>query len=237
MTAFITLVSGKGGVGKTTATINIGQALLSLGQKVIILDGNMASPNIALHLGVINPKATLNQFLRKEKDIREILHQHASGLRFIPASPSYKEFQKTNSNLSEIFEHLDGLADFVLVDAPSGYHADVTSIVRHCQEALIIANPTLSSCVEALKTIEVVKQHNNITINVILNMTHNERHELKTAEIEALLDKPILSNIRADKKVRKSQHQQVPLNYRYPHSRIAKQFKDIAQYISMYRTV
>ena len=69
MTRFIALVSGKGGVGKTTATLNIGHALSKQGKKVLLLDANMVTPNLALQLGILNPKDTLNQFLRKEKNL------------------------------------------------------------------------------------------------------------------------------------------------------------------------
>ncbi|HLC70564.1 MAG TPA: AAA family ATPase [Candidatus Nanoarchaeia archaeon] len=117
MTRFIALVSGKGGVGKTTSTINVGQALTNLGHKVILLDANLVTPNLGIHLGLMNPPNSLNKFLRKEKSLKEITYLHESGLSLIPASPSYAEYQKTNvQKLSEIFEHLDEGADFVLVD-------------------------------------------------------------------------------------------------------------------------
>jgi len=65
MTKFVALVSGKGGVGKTTCTLSLGHALASLGKEVVLVDGNIATPNLALHLGLMNPEGTLNQFLRK----------------------------------------------------------------------------------------------------------------------------------------------------------------------------
>ena len=121
MTRFVTFVSGKGGVGKTTTTLNVGHALAKLGKKVLLLDANLVTPNLALHLGLLNPESTLNDFLRKDKNIQEITYLHQSGISLIPASPSLAEYQKTNpQHLTEIFEHLDELNDFVLVDAPSG---------------------------------------------------------------------------------------------------------------------
>ena len=70
MTRFITLVSGKGGVGKTTTAINLGQALTDMGKKVVVVDANLVTPNIGIHLGVMNPEGTINKFLRKEKDLK-----------------------------------------------------------------------------------------------------------------------------------------------------------------------
>ncbi|MBU1974172.1 MAG: AAA family ATPase [Nanoarchaeota archaeon] len=94
MTKFVALVSGKGGVGKTTSTINLGYALTSLGKKTILLDANLTTPNLALHLGFIDPEKTLNEFLRKESSLQEITYQHDSGINFIPASHAYQESQK-----------------------------------------------------------------------------------------------------------------------------------------------
>src|SRR3989344_5213965 len=121
MTKFVGLVSGKGGTGKTTATLNLGLALAKRDKKVLLLDANLVTPNLALHLGFINPEGTVNKFLRKEAGIKDIIYLHESGISLIPASPSYAEFQKTNSEkIPEIFEHVENLADIVLVDAPSG---------------------------------------------------------------------------------------------------------------------
>ena len=84
------------GVGKTTSTLNVGQALVNLGKNVVLLDGNIATPNLAIHLGFMNPEGTLNKFLRREKSLTEITYLHESGISVIPSSPSYAEFQKTS---------------------------------------------------------------------------------------------------------------------------------------------
>jgi septum site-determining protein MinD len=234
MTRFIALVSGKGGVGKTTAAINIAQALLHLKQKVLLLDANLSTPNIGLHLGVINPQATVNHFLRRQKTISEITHTHASGLSFVPASPSYKEFQKSSpEKLVEIFEHLDNMADFVIVDAPGGHGEEVNHILKNCDEALIVVNPTLSSAMEALKVIEAAKQHNSIIAGVVLNMSNGGRHELKPSEVTELLGYPLIANIRTHRKFRKALHRQTPLTYEFPYSRLSRQFKNIAEHLNL----
>src|SRR3989344_6455381 len=97
MTKFIAFVSGKGGVGKTTSTLNVGQALASLGKEVVLVDANIVTPNLAIQLGFMNPEGTLNKFLRKEKSLKEITYLHESGISLIPASPSFHEYQKTKS--------------------------------------------------------------------------------------------------------------------------------------------
>ncbi len=230
MTKFIAFVSGKGGVGKTTSTLNVGQALTDLGHKVTLLDANLMTPNLAIHLGFINPEGTVNKFLRKEKALKEVVYLHESGLSIIPASPSYNEFQKTNpQQLTEIFEHLENTADFILIDAPSGLGYEVSQVLKNTDEVIIVVNPNLSSVTDALKTIQLAKAHNNIISGIILNMTHHGWHEMKPEEIENILGHPIIANIKHDRKIRKSVHQQMPLNYLYPRSNSAKEFQKVAQ--------
>ncbi len=233
MTKFIAVVSGKGGVGKTTTTINLGQALTNLGKKVVLVDGNLVTPNLALHLGLISPEGTLNKFMRKEKSLKEVLYLHECGISMIPASPSYSEFQKTNpQKLDKVFEHLNKVADIILVDAPSGLGYEVSQILKNSDEALIIVSPTLSSVMDGLKTIQLAKSYNNTITGAVLNMSHGGRHELKKSEVEEILGFPIIAEVRHDRKMRKALHKQMPLNFLYPRSRSARQFTALAQHIS-----
>ncbi len=234
MTKFIAIVSGKGGVGKTTTTLNLGQALYNSGKKVTLLDGNLVTPNLALHLGLVNPQNTLNQFLRQEKDLRDVIYLHECGISLIPGSPSYNEFQKTNSqNLAEAFEHLDESTDFVLIDSPSGLGFDVSQILKHSDECLLVVNPTLSSVMDALKTMQLAKSHNNTIAGIILNKSNKGRHELKEEEVAEILGFQILANIQSTRKFRKSLHKQMPLAYLYPRSKSAKQFKNLANHLCL----
>ena len=235
MTRFIALISGKGGVGKTTSAINIGHALLKLNRSVTVLDANLMTPNLATHLGLVNPPATLNQFLRQEKELHEIMYVHSSGLQIIPASNSYEDCQNTNpQQLFEIFEHLDNFSEFVLVDTPSGLGEEINQVLKNTDEALIVVNPNLSSVMDSLKSIQLAREHNNIIPGILLNMTNNGRHELKTAEIESILHSPIIGKVRFDRKIKKSLHQGMPLNHIYPYSKSAREFRRVADYLCNY---
>jgi septum site-determining protein MinD len=235
MTRFIAILSGKGGVGKTTTTVNVGHALAKQGYSTLLVDANLATPNIGVHLGLLNPSATLNHFLRKEKHIRDIIHSHESGVSFAPASPSYAEFQKTNpKDMHKLFEHLDNTLDFVLIDCPSGFGPELHAVLKHTDEALIVANPTTSSVMEALKSLEIAKSHNNIIPGIVLNKTHFfSKFQLSTPEVEDLLGLHVIGCIKNDKKIRKSHHLTTPVTSKYPRSKSAKEFSKIADTIAM----
>ncbi len=234
MTKFVALVSGKGGVGKTTCTLNVGQALAKLGRKVVLVDANLATPNLALQLGLLNPQGTLNKFLRREKELKDVTYLLESGISIIPASPSYEEFQKTNpQKLVQLFEHLDETADFVLIDSPSGLGYDLQQILKNSDEALIVVNPTLSSVIDALKVTQLAKANNNTIAGVILNLSNFGFNELSKAQVENILGHPVIANIRNCRKMRKANYRQKPVNCSYPHSRPAREFAKVAKHLSL----
>ena len=232
MTKFIAIISGKGGVGKTTTILNLGSALMKRGKKVILLDANFMTPNLSLHLGVPSPKSHLNDFLKKKKSLNEVIHIHHSGLNFIPSSISYQDFKKTNpENLSEGFEHLENLADFVLVDSPAGLGHELIHILKNTDETIVIVNPNLSSLVDALKAIELAQENNNIISGIVLNMTNKGKHELHKKDVEETLGHPIVANVQLDKKIRKALYQQVPSYYLSPRSRSSKEYDKLAKHL------
>ena len=233
MTKFVAVVSGKGGAGKTTSTLNLGQALTDSGKKVILLDANLVTPNLSIQLGFMNPEGTINKFLRKEKNLKEITYLHESGISLIPASPSFSEFQKTNpQNISKIFEHLQNTVDIVLIDSPSGLGFEVEQVLKNTDEAVVVVNPTISSVVDALKTIQIAKENNNFIAGVLLNMSNGGRNELKVSEIEEILGHPVIANIKHDRKIRKSLHNKMPVTYKYPRSRSSKEFQKLADHFN-----
>jgi len=232
MTRFVALVSGKGGVGKTTTALNVAHALHRAGKQVILVDANIATPNVGLQLGLIQPEGTLNKFLRKEKGLHDIIYRHESGVTLIPSSLSLQEFQNTDpKKMTEIFGHLDNISNFVLVDAPSGLGVEVNEILKNTDEVLIVANPNLSSVMDALKTIQLAQEHNNTIAGVILNMSNYGWSELKPDEVEKILGYPIVANIRHDRKFRKALLKQSPLGQLYPRSRSAMEFRKVAQHL------
>lgn len=237
MTRFVALISGKGGVGKTSVTLNLGHSLANQGKKVVLVDANLATANLGHHLGKVSHTGTLNQFLRKEKHIHEVLQQHESGFSYIPASSSYLEFQKTNpERIGKVMEHLDRAHDIVLFDAPSGMGTDLSTLLEHTDEVLVVTTPTMSSVMEALKSMEVAKAKGNILTGVVLNMTHGGKHELSEKEVKELLGVPIIANIGHNRKMHQAQHNGLPLAEMGIFSRWsqpAKEFQKLSDHILM----
>ncbi|HIH11636.1 TPA: P-loop NTPase [Candidatus Woesearchaeota archaeon] len=234
MTKIVTIASGKGGVGKTTTAVNLAHALQYIGKKAIVVDANLMTPNVAIQLGMMNPTATLNRFLRKDNGLHEIIHQHECGVSFIPSSPSYQEYRKTDfEKISKVFDQLQNVTDIVLVDAPSGLGPDVRHLLQLSDELLIVANPTQSSVMDALKTIKLALAEKTFIAGIVLNMAHGGRHELKPQEVEEITGFPLLATIKDDRKFRKAGYKNLPLHHVYPRSRSAKELRNVASFLAL----
>ena len=94
MKQIIVITSGKGGVGKTTTAINLGAAMNHFGSEVLIIDGNLSTPNVGIHLGAPEVPVNLNHVLQKKAKAFEAIYEHDSGLKIMPSSLSISELSK-----------------------------------------------------------------------------------------------------------------------------------------------
>src|SRR3989338_8232232 len=94
MKRVIVITSGKGGVGKTTTAINLGAAINHFGRDVLIVDGNLTTPNIGVHFGSPEVPVNLNHVLSGKAEAFEAVYEHDSGVKIIPSSLSIKELKK-----------------------------------------------------------------------------------------------------------------------------------------------
>ncbi len=234
MTRFIAVVSGKGGAGKTTAAINVAHALTLQGRKTILLDANLQTPHVGTYLGKVSPPVSLNHVLHGTRAWHDALCHHESGLYFVPASASYAEYLRTDQGrFSEIFEHLDEHAEFVVVDSPPGLGSEVRQVLRECDEALLVVMPTPGAVLDALKTVQLVKEENTLLAGVLLNMVHKERGELTAKEVEHLLGTKVLGTVPFDRKVLRSMHKAQPVGHLYRRSKAAREFRKTAEFLCL----
>ena len=108
MAKLITITSGKGGVGKTTTAINIAAALNAQGKEVVVLDANLTTPNIGLHLGAPIVPVSLNHVLLGKAKLSDAIYEHESGTKIIPSSLSVKELKRLNhGKLKEVGKKIE----------------------------------------------------------------------------------------------------------------------------------
>jgi septum site-determining protein MinD len=228
MTRFIAVASGKGGVGKTTTSINLGVALKNIGKDCIVLDGNLTTPDIALHLGVPRLPVTLHDVLEGKKSILDATYLHASGLKVIPADISFKALKKINlKKLKSVFNGLKGTSEIVIIDCGAGLSKDVISVMRFADEVLVVTNPELVAVINALKTIKVAEENNVTVLGVVLNKV-GINDEMSIKNVETLVDKPVIATIPETEDTKRALKAKHPLVYCYPRSNAAKSFERLA---------
>ena len=230
------VLSGKGGVGKTTVSVNLGLAMHKLGEDVIVVDGDMKNPNFGLHLGVFDYHTTIQDVLERDypstmdpsergSSILDALHIHKTGLRFIPASISLQYLNIDSTSLKDTFASIDS---DVLIDSPPGLGKDVTSVLEACDEIIIVTAPHLPDLTDCLKTIQVARDMGVTIKGIVLNSARGKSYEVSTQEIEAISATKILQAIPWDERVLKSLSMKVPVVESYPHSRASIAFYKLA---------
>src|SRR3989338_5311955 len=136
MTRFIAVLSGKGGVAKTTTSISLGAALTGFGKDVIVVDANLTTPNVGLHLGVPVVPVNLHHALQNKNKIKDAIYMHHQGTKIIPASISVADLMETDpQKLPRTIADLKKLnPDFVILDGAAGLGREALSAIYAADE-------------------------------------------------------------------------------------------------------
>ena len=233
MTRIIGITSGKGGVGKTTTVSNLGIALVNMGKKVIILDANVTTPNLSLHLGIPFYPITLHDVIKRKVPIEKAIYNHVSGLKIIPASLAASEVKDIDMDKFEsLLWNLLGKADIIILDAAAGLGREAIAAIEASDEIIIITNPEIPAVTDALKTIKIAEERGTKVLGVVVNRCKAHKHEMSLKDIRRMVEIPILVSIPEDSNVPKSISKKTPLVSLKPNSQAAVEFRRLAEEIA-----
>lgn len=226
----IAVVSGKGGVGKTTFTANAGLALKNLGKEVTVIDGDMSNSNLGIQLGFFQFPLGVQDALEGNIAVEKAVYSHPSGLRVVPSSVSLSCVRNAPGarRLRRLMEEIRGI---VLVDSPPGISRDVQDIMSSCGSFIVVTNPEIPAVTDALKIIQVAGELGNEPLGIVLNRT-GDRYELRPEEVESMCGLRVLGCVPEDRAVRRSIFNRNPVVYERPHSRSSVAFMEIASALS-----
>lgn len=223
------ITSGKGGVGKTNFTINLGLALMKQGYRVMVLDADLGLANVDVILG-LKAQYNLSHLIKGEKSIREIITVTPTGLQVIAggsgmhelANLPRKKLQRFIKSLSE----LEGMADILLIDTGAGLSRSVMSFVMAADEVIVIATPEPTSITDAyglVKTLYNTRPESKV--HLVVNRVENAQEADETASkftvvAQKFLQFPVatLGYVLDDHLVSKAVKNQEPFFIRYPKS-------------------
>ena len=228
MTRFITILSGKGGVGKTTIAINLAAALRRLGRDVILLDANLTTPDVGLYFGISNFPVTLNDFIKGESELNDAIYLHPRGFKVLPTGIDHNDLKYHDADFKKIFKKLQGLTEIVVIDGPTGLGKDVRDLLKHSDEILIVTNPDILSVTNALKTSKLAEEHDSTVLGVVLNNMNKSDYEMDVNSVEAMLSIPVISELDYDETITKARIERKPLIFNYPRDETSVNIKALA---------
>jgi len=225
----IVITSGKGGVGKTTTSINLGAAMNYFGKDVLIIDGNLSTPNIGIHLNSPEVPVNLNHVLAKKSDPEEAVYEHHSGIKILPSSLSIKELRKkTPKKIKDFKKDFEKISDFVIVDSAAGLGEEAISVIEMADDIIIVTNPELPAITDALKTIKLAEQMKKNVLGVIMTRVKRNKIEMKPETVKEMLEIPVLGMVPEDLDVQKSINLKDAVVNIFPKSKPARAYKEIA---------
>ncbi|MFA5405755.1 MAG: cell division ATPase MinD [Candidatus Nanoarchaeia archaeon] len=232
MTKVVCIASGKGGVGKTTSVVNLGSALSKFGYDTIIVDGNIGTPDLGMHLGMSNNGTSFHDVLKGDKSIYESVYIHPNGSKVIPSSINmWGVLNLSKDRIKKEINRLNGLCDIVLIDCAPGINDESTACIKACDEVIIITNPDVPSVTDALKTISLANQNGKQVVGAIINKSAGKNYEMSTTNIQEFLGVPVISVVPDDNNVRRSLNEMKAVVDSYPYSKASIGFKKAAAII------
>lgn len=228
MSKLIVITSGKGGVGKTTTAINLGAAINFFKKDVLVIDANLSTPNIGVHLNSPEVPINLNHVLLRKAEAFEAVYEHKSGMKIMPASLSMKELKKIKPERTKDFKsEFKKIADYIIVDCAAGLGNEAVSIMDMADEIIIVTNPEMPAITDALKTIKLAEDMRKKVLGIIVTRVKKNKIELSPETVKDMLEVPILGMIPEDINISKALNYKEAVVNLYPKSKSSRAYKEI----------
>ena len=240
----ITVTSGKGGVGKTSISINLAIQLTRLGKRVVVFDADFGLANIEVMLGV-RPQYNLADMMFRGKDLTDIITQGEEGISFISGGSGIQELASMNREqvmfLTSRLIALDKFADVIIVDTGAGISDSVLEFVLASTEVLLVATPEPTSITDAYALLKALNRKEEFvkedtSIKMISNRVKNDAEgqnvfEKMSVVSEKFLNIPItyLGPVPMDDQISKAVMRQKPVSVLNPEAPSSKAIKQIAE--------
>ena len=177
MTKKIVITSGKGGVGKTTVTANVGYMLAKLGLKVLLVDVDFGLNNLDVVVGVENKVLydILDVFEGRCRARQALIQcDERKNLFILPSGNMNSQSMMTGQNVKLVIENLSPLFDYVLIDCPAGIDVGFHRAISCAQNAIVVATPNITSLRDADKVISVLDSYKLDSVGLVVNRARGD---------------------------------------------------------------
>lgn len=239
----IAVSSGKGGVGKTSLSVNLALCLAKMGRRVTLFDADLGMANAEVMLGLV-PPYSLYEVLYGEKTLEEITVQGPLGINVISGGSGFLEMANLDRDrrhrLLKMLNQFSGRDDFVLIDTGAGINKNVLGFVAAAGEVIIVVTPEPTSLTDAYALIKVLanfKVHSEVRL--VVNRAADRREAMRTlgriqAAGERFLEIKInsLGWIPEDRSVSQAIKRQEPFFLTSPNSPASRSVAGIAEFLA-----
>lgn len=230
MTRFIGIVSAKGGVGKTTTSINLSIALHEFKQNILLIDANTSTPSVGISLGAPIVDLGLNDILKKG-DIEDAVHYHDSGLKVIPSRLELKERSASNlRNFKKFFNKINGMVDIALFDSAAGVTEEASLIMDLVDELIVVTTPDPQSVTAALKSVKIAEEIGKDITGIVLTRSNNS-YDMPKSQIESMMGYPVIGVIPEDSNIRFAANKQNAAIHLYPRAPSSIAYRNLAAHL------
>jgi len=222
----IGVVSLKGGVGKTSAVVSLGDAFAKFGKKVLLIDGNFSSPNLGIHLNVINPEITLHHVLDRKANIGDAIYK-LDNFDILPCSV----FSKTQINPLKLRDKINILKkkyDIILIDSSPVLNEETLGVMLASDGLLVITTPDYPTLSTTLKAVKIARQKDIPIIGLVINKIYNKDFELSLEDIENAAEVPVMAMIPHEVNVLKALSEFTPSTTYKPRSKASVEYRKLA---------
>lgn len=231
----ITITSGKGGVGKTTTTANIGIALARLNNRVIVIDADIGLRNLDVVMGLENRIVyDLVDVVEGRCRLRQamIKHKQFPNLYLLPAAQTRDKTAVSPADMIHIIDKLRNEFEFIIIDSPAGIERGFRNAIAPADEVLIVTNPEISAVRDADRIIGLLEANHKGPGKIILNRLNYQmvkKGEMLSAEdVKDILGLDVIGIVPEDEYVIPASNSGVPVALN-ENSRAGVAFRNIAR--------
>jgi flagellar biosynthesis protein FlhG len=238
----VAVTGGKGGVGKTNVSVNLGVAAAEMGQKVMLLDADLGLANIDVVLG-LHPKFDLSHVMRGECTLEEALVEGPFGLKVIPGASGVQGLAELSpaehAGLIRAFSEVAADTELLIVDTAAGISDTVLSFSRASHEIVVVVCDEPASITDAYAIIKLLnRDYGHQRFRILANMVrsaqegrdlYNKMCRVTDRYLDVTLS--FMGAIPYDESLRKAVRAQRPVVQAFPRSRVAQVFRSLAKKI------
>ncbi|ARS90115.1 MinD/ParA family ATP-binding protein [Natrarchaeobaculum aegyptiacum] len=222
------IASGKGGVGKTTTTVNLGTALAQAGERVAIVDTDLGMANLAGFVSLTPDATTLHDVLAGDASIEDATYRLADNIVAVPSGTDLDEYAETSpEGLREAVSDLRTEYDYVFLDVGAGISHETVLPLGLADEVIVVSTPEPASVQDSEKTIELTEHAGGTVAGLVVTRIHPDT-DVTYDEIADRLGLSLLGAVPEDGAARESVYAGTPLVVYQPESAAAVAYRRIA---------